>query len=36
MPLNPEWIDKAGDVPEYVEQTDDSNDDQEPEQLSLF
>jgi DNA polymerase len=32
----PEWIEKAGDVPEYVEPIDDDQDDQEPEQLSLF
>jgi uracil-DNA glycosylase family 4 len=32
----PEWIEKAGDVPEYVEPVDDDQDDQEPEQLSLF
>jgi DNA polymerase len=32
----PEWIEKAGDVPEYVEPIDDDQDDQAPEQLSLF
>ena len=32
----PEWIEKAGDVPEYVEPLDDDPDDQKPEQLSLF
>jgi len=32
----PEWIEKAGDVPEYVEPIDEDEDDQEPEQLSLF
>lgn len=32
----PEWIDKAGDVPEYVEINEDDNDDAKPEQLSLF
>lgn len=32
----PEWIEKAGDIPEYVELPDDDQDDQQPEQLSLF
>jgi len=32
----PEWIEKAGDVPEYIEQPADDQDDQKPEQLSLF
>lgn len=32
----PEWIEKAGDAPEYVEITDDDQDDSKPEQLSLF
>jgi len=32
----PEWIEKAGDVPEYVEIPEDDSDDQKPEQLSLF
>ncbi len=32
----PEWIEKAGDVPEYIEPIDDDQDNQEPEQLSLF
>jgi uracil-DNA glycosylase family 4 len=32
----PEWIEKAGDVPEYIEQPVNDQDDQEPEQLSLF
>lgn len=32
----PEWIEKAGDVPEYVEITEEDNDDTKPEQLSLF
>ncbi len=32
----PEWIEKAGDVPEYKEPTEDDSDDQKPEQLSLF
>jgi DNA polymerase len=32
----PEWIEKAGDVPEYIEQEVSDQDDQEPEQLSLF
>ena len=32
----PEWIEKAGDVPEYVELPVDDSDDNKPEQLSLF
>ncbi|HKJ26903.1 MAG TPA: uracil-DNA glycosylase [Anaerolineales bacterium] len=32
----PEWIEKAGDVPEYVELSEDESDDSKPEQLSLF
>ena len=32
----PEWIEKAGDVPEYVEISQDDPDDPKPEQLSLF
>lgn len=32
----PEWIEKAGDVPEYVEINDDDTEDSKPEQLSLF
>ncbi len=32
----PEWIEKAGDAPEYVEIPDDDQDDSKPEQLSLF
>lgn len=33
----PEWIEKAGDVPEYVEEQSHKDDDeQKPEQLSLF
>lgn len=32
----PEWIEKAGDVPEYVEAPEDDRDDPKPEQLSLF
>lgn len=32
----PEWIEKAGNVPEYIEPPNDDQDDQEPEQLSLF
>jgi DNA polymerase len=32
----PEWIEKAGDVPEYIEQPVDDQEDQKPEQLSLF
>ena len=33
----PEWIEKAGDVPEYVEEQSKKDDDeQKPEQLSLF
>jgi DNA polymerase len=32
----PEWIEQAGDIPEYIEQPSNDQDDQEPEQLSLF
>ncbi len=32
----PEWIEKAGDMPEYVELPPDENEGQKPEQLSLF
>ena len=32
----PEWIQKAGDVPEYVEQIEPDQDEDKPEQLSLF
>lgn len=32
----PEWIEKAGDVPEYVEINEDDTEDSKPEQLSLF
>ena len=33
----PEWIEKAGDVPEYVEQNNNNgNEEDKPEQLSLF
>ena len=32
----PEWIDKAGDAPEYVEMPEEDSDDSKPEQLSLF
>jgi DNA polymerase len=32
----PEWIKKAGDVPEYEEPPSDDEDEQEPEQLSFF
>ncbi|MEJ2757188.1 MAG: uracil-DNA glycosylase [Anaerolineales bacterium] len=32
----PEWIDKAGDAPEYVELPEEDSDDSKPEQLSLF
>jgi DNA polymerase len=32
----PEWIKKAGNVPEYVEPPSDDEDEQAPEQLSLF
>jgi DNA polymerase len=32
----PEWIEQAGDVPDYVEPPTNDQDDQEPEQLSLF
>ena len=32
----PEWIEKAGDAPVYVEIPDDDPDDSKPEQLSLF
>jgi DNA polymerase len=32
----PEWIKKAGDVPEYVELSEPAQDEDKPEQLSLF
>jgi len=32
----PEWIEKAGDAPEYVELPEEDSDDSKPEQLSLF
>lgn len=32
----PEWIEKAGDVPEYIELSEDEPDDSKPEQLSFF
>jgi DNA polymerase len=32
----PEWIKKAGEVPEYIDQSNKDKDEQEPEQLSLF
>jgi len=32
----PEWIAKAGDIPEYVEQVEPDRDEDKPEQLSLF
>jgi DNA polymerase len=32
----PEWIEKAGDVPEYIEQNNGDDDAPEAEQLSLF
>lgn len=32
----PEWIEKAGDVPEYVDQAEPVQDEDKPEQLSLF
>ncbi|MBN2044946.1 MAG: uracil-DNA glycosylase [Anaerolineales bacterium] len=32
----PEWIDKAGDIPEYVEKVEPDQDEDKPEQLSLF
>jgi DNA polymerase len=32
----PEWIEKAGDVPEYVEQPKPDKEEDKPEQLSLF
>jgi uracil-DNA glycosylase family 4 len=34
--LLPQWIEKAGDVPEYIEQPQEDKDDHKPEQLSLF
>jgi uracil-DNA glycosylase family 4 len=34
--LLPQWIEKAGDIPEYVEQPQENKDDHKPEQLSLF
>jgi DNA polymerase len=32
----PEWIEKAGDVPEYVDLSEEDSDDSKPEQLSFF
>ena len=32
----PEWIKKAGDIPEYIEPNNGNENEQEPEQLSLF
>jgi DNA polymerase len=32
----PEWIEKAGDVPEYIDQSEPDLDQDKPEQLSLF
>ena len=32
----PEWIEKAGDIPEYIEPNNGNENEEEPEQLSLF